>query len=140
MPTYTLDLTIPANTPEISPIEKELEIKEGVITRISVLIPGGHLALAGFRLLYGIEPIFPAQEAAWIKGNDESFVIDEWWDLVEEPCRLRVQGYNTDETFDHTFYIRIIALPRKVALAHQLYLKRLGKEIASAFARMAGYV
>ena len=105
-----------------------------------IYIPAGHHALAGMRILYGIEQLFPKQKDTWLRGEDESIVVDEWWDLVEQPITLRVQGYNLDDTYDHTFYIRITALPREVALAHQTYLKRLGHEISAAFMRAAGYV
>ena len=140
MPTYILDLTIPKNTPETSPVEQPIEIKEGVITRVGVLIPAGMHALAGMRILYGIEQLFPRQKDTWLKGEDESIVADEYWDLVEQPITLRVQGYNLDDTYDHTFYIRITALPREVSLAHKLYLERLSREISAAFMRAAGYV
>ena len=135
-----LDLEIPKSTPEGEPVEKSIEIREGVIVKWLVLIPAGHHALAGMRVLYGIEQIFPRQKDTWLKGEDEPIAVDEFWDLVEQPVTLRVQGYNLDDTHDHTFYIRIVALPREVALAHQIYLKRLGREISAAFMRAAGYV
>ena len=117
-----------------------MEIREGVIVRWLVLIPAGMHALAGMRILYGIEQLFPKQKDTWLKGEDESIVVDEWWDLIEQPITLRVQGYNLDDTYDHTFYIRIVVLPREVALAHKLYLERLSREITTAFMRAAGYV
>ena len=140
MPTYTLDLTIPANTLEDSPVEQLVEIKEGVITRIGVLIPAGHHTLAAMKILYGIDQVFPAKKGTWLRGEDESVIMDEFWDLPEQPCTLRAQGYNLDDTHKHTFYIRITALPREVALAHQLYLKRLSRELSAALMRAAGYV
>ena len=135
MPTYTLDLKIPKNTLKDLPIEHPLKIDEGVITRVSVLIPAGHHALAGMRILYGIRHFFPAGEDQWLSGEDESVIADEFWDLPEQPCTLRVQGFNIDDTYDHTFYIRITALPREAALAHRLYLRRLGDELAKAVIR-----
>ena len=92
------------------------------------------------RILYGLDPLLPAHADAWIRGEDESLSLDEWWDLVEQPITLRVQGWNEDDTYDHTFFIRIVVLPREVALAHKLYLERLSREISAAFMRAAGYV
>jgi len=140
IPTYTLDLPIPPNTPENVPVEKELKIREGVIINWLLLIPPGHLALARTRVLYGLEPLLPAHEDAWIRGNAESLVIDDFFDPPEQPYRLRFQGWNEDTVFDHTFYFRVVVLPRQLALAHQLYLRRLGREISEAFMKGIGWV
>jgi hypothetical protein len=140
MPTYCVDLEIPKSTPEDSPVEKKLKIKEGVITRWLILCPAGMHALARARVLYGLEPLLPAHEDAWIRGEDESLNVDEFWDPPEEPYKLRFQGFNLDDTYDHTFYIRVVVLPREVALTHRLFLKRIGEEISEAFMRAAGYV
>ena len=140
MPTYTLDLKISKNTPEISPVEQRLKIHEGVIVRWLIYIPSGHHALAHMRILYGLDQILPYKKDTWLRGEDETLNLDDWWDPPEQPYELRVQGYNLDDTYDHTFYIRVVALPREVALAHKLYLERLGREISAAFMRAAGYV
>jgi len=140
MPTYTLDLTIPKATPEDSPVERKLKIKEGVVTCWLVLIPPGHLALARCRVLYGLEPLLPAHEDAWLRGNAESLVIEDFFDPPEQPYELTFEGWNEDTVFPHTFYFRIVVLPRQLALAHQLYLKRLGKEISEAFLKAAGWI
>jgi hypothetical protein len=46
MPTHCLDPTVPKSTPRSSPVEAELEVREGVVVRWSVLIPAP----------YGLEP------------------------------------------------------------------------------------
>ena len=140
MPTYVLDLEVPKSKPEDDPKELELEIREGVITRWFILIPAGHQTLARMRVLYGLEPLLPAHEDAWIKGECEVLDLNDWWDPPEEPYKLRFQGWNEDDTNPHTFYVRIVVLPREVALAHRLFLRRIGEEISEAFMRAAGYV
>jgi hypothetical protein len=140
MPTYTLDLEIPEKTPESKPVERELEIREGVVVRWIILIPPGHHCLARMRVLYGLEPILPAHEDAWIRGENETLNIEEFFDPPEQPYRLRFQGWNEDESWPHTFYVRVVVLPRELALSHQLYLRRLSQEIAEAFMRAAGYI
>jgi len=132
MPTYCVDLEIPANTPEDDPVERELEIREGVVVRWLILIPAGHHALARMRVLYGLEPLLPAHEDAWIRGEDESLNIEDFFDPPEQPYRLTFQGWNEDSKYGHTFYIRIVVLPR--------VLRRIGEEISEAFMRAAGYV
>jgi len=140
MPTYALDLKIPKATPEDSPVERRLKIKEGVVTRWIVLIPAGHHSLARMRVLYGLEPLLPAHANAWIRGEDESLAVDEFWDPAEQPYELTFQGWNEDDTYDHTFYVRVVVLPRHVAAAHQQFIRRLGREIGEAFLRATGWV
>jgi len=140
MPTYCLDLTVPKSTPKSSPVERELKIREGVIVRWSVLIPAGHMAGAGMRALYGLEPVFPAHEDAWLRGDDETVVMEDFWDPPEEPYTLTFQAWNEDPLHDHTFYVRLAVLQREVASAHQLFLKRVAKEISDAFLKAGGWV
>ena len=140
MPTHILDLTIPANTPEISPIEKELEIREGVVTNWLVLIPAGHHSLARMRVLYGLYPLLPRAESIWLRGEDETLNIPDFFDPPEQPYRLRFQGWNEDDTYNHTFYTRVVVLPREQALAHAQFLRRLSHELSEAFMRATGYV
>jgi len=144
MPTYPVDLEIPPLTSADEPVERRVEIKEGVVTNWMLLIPPGHLALAGIRVLYGLDPILPAAPDSWIKGDGESLNFPEFFDPPEQPYELRVQGYNTDETFPHTFYLRIVVMPRKIAYLHQEFLKRqaqlIGQGVTSALMRAWGVI
>jgi len=140
MPTYCVDLEIPKNTPETNPVEVELTVREGVVTRWLILIPAGHQSLARMRILYGLEPLLPAHEDVWIRGEDESLNVEDFFDPPEQPYRLRFQGWNEDDTYDHTFYCRVVVLPRQIAIAHQQFIRRLGREIGEAFMRAAGWI
>ena len=140
MATYTLDLEIPANTPKEKPVEKILQIKEGVITCWLILIPAGMHSLARMRVLYGLDPLLPRAEGVWLRGEDETLNVPDFFDPPEQPYRLRFQGWNEDDTYNHTFYTRVVVLLREQALAHAQFLKRLSHELSTAFMRATGYV
>jgi hypothetical protein len=106
MPIYTEEIIIPANTPESSPITKETTIQGYFLEKVHVLIPHGHQALAGLRIKYGLKQIIPYEEGTWIKGEGESLTFTPLYELPEYTCKLILEGYNEDDTYDHSFYLR----------------------------------
>ena len=107
LPTYCKRLRIPANTSEENYVEVQVEVEGDILKKVVVLIPDGHHALAHFRLRYGIKNIVPYEEDQWLEGNNEQVTFEPNWELPEHPCLLRLQGYNEDDTYEHSFYVRI---------------------------------
>lgn len=105
---WTIDFTIPANTPRENPVEASLTVEGDVITWVSILIPSGHFALAGMKILYGNKPLIPEEVDMWIKGNNETLQWEDYIPLPERETTLRFMGYNLDTDNDHTFYVRIV--------------------------------
>jgi len=104
---YVVNITVPANTPRDKPIEKEIEIKEPILKRISCFFPPGVCCLAGFRVLYGTEQIFPQPKDEYVVGHSETVVGEVYFQLPEVPCKLRIQAFNEDTKYPHTLYIRL---------------------------------
>jgi len=115
MAIYTAKLTIPANTPRDSPVSVTVELERAVITRIIIRIPSGHLVLTGMRICYGDMQLWPEESGTWITGENEVIDWTEYFELPDDPTRLRLEGYNEDDTYDHAFLIRICTLPRAIA-------------------------
>jgi len=111
MPIYTLTLSIPANIPEDNPTVKEITVEGAILDALHVLIPPGHCALARLALFYGIRQIFPYLPATWLRGDGESLTFRLGWPLPELQTTLTFKGWNEDDTYQHTFYIRIQTLP-----------------------------
>lgn len=106
---YVLDFNIPKNTPETTPATADLTMDAGTVSRINIIIPPGHAALAGLQLFNDTEQVIP--KTGWIKGNDDNLIFDVDITLVGtgSPAvyKLTAKGYNLDDTYDHTFYIRV---------------------------------
>ena len=115
---YCTSITIPPNTPKGNPIIKEIEVKEPVITTVSVYFPPGHACLTGVAIFYGEEQISPAKNYDWLRGNDESVNAQLYWISPIVPCRIKIKAFNEDTTYTHTVYIRVEALPVDIALWH----------------------
>jgi len=129
---YTVELSIPPNTPEDNPVEKTLGIQGAILERVHFLIPSGHQSLARLAIFYGIRQIFPKQPGTWLKGEDESFSMRIGWRLPESKVKITLKGWNEDDTYQHTFYLRLEvvekveeARPWQVIIDFVAILKRL---------------
>jgi len=139
MTTYVFKLSVPAKTPKENPVTARLRIEEGAISKVLILIPPGHQALAGLQLWYGLEQIFPRPPGSWLVGEDESIAFDELWIPPEEPYYIIVKGYNEDDTYAHAFYIRVVVMPREIANV-ALTIRRMGMRILRAIRELGGWI
>jgi len=115
MAIYTIKLTIPANTSKDAPVSTSVKLARAVLTRISIRIPAGHHAFAGLRILYGHLQLWPEETDTWISGDDEALEWNEYFELPDDPTRLTLEGYNEDDTYEHSFYVRMMTLPKAIA-------------------------
>jgi len=111
---FTFSLTAPANTAKTSPVKKTLKLRKGIITKISVLIPPGHAALAHLAIFDGETQIMPWGDDQWIEGADETITWEPDYPLPSEPATLEARAWNEDDTYSHTFYMRVWVKPAKV--------------------------
>jgi len=135
MPIYTVTFTIPANTPSTNPTTSEVEIEGYVLEKISILIPSGHQALAHMRVKYGIKNIVPFEEEQWLEGDNESITFEPWWILPETPCRIVLEGYNEDDTYSHSFYVRFTTKWK-----HEILPQLIVKSFLQGLRRLFGWV
>ena len=112
---YTTSLTIPANTAKNNKVCTEISIREGVITKISIVIPWGHFGLAHLIILDGTTQIIPFNPDSSIVGNDETFTFDVNIDVKEPEHVFKICGWNEDIQYSHTFYVRFIVMPHDIA-------------------------
>jgi hypothetical protein len=123
---YTVDLAIPANTPKTSPVTQTVKLETGVLRKISVLIPPGHQCLAHVVLLDGSTQIFP--RIGDLHGDGETVEADVFIEIPEPERILTLVGWNDDDTYQHTFYVRLNVLPLWLAAPH-IYIMNMIKRI-----------
>lgn len=100
---YPVELTVPASTPLGNPTILAVPLEDNVLVDIEVIIPAGHVALTGVRVLSSNQQILPWGNLSWLKGNDYTRVFD--YDAEVNSKAISVQGYNVDSVA-HTFYLR----------------------------------
>jgi hypothetical protein len=104
MPVYFFDFSIPPST---SKHKESLEVEGEVLSKLYILIPGGHYALTGLRIMYGEQQLVPAVKDTYIKGNNVLYFFEPMLTLPHTPCLLTFEGYNNDEIYSHTFYVAV---------------------------------
>ena len=125
MPLVCVDFTIPANTPKTSPYRLTVKVPAGVVKKVWVIIPPGHMGLAHLIIRHGETQVIPYYGD--IHGDNEPLVFDETYELPSEDV-LTFEGWNEDSKYPHTFIVRLLILPRHIAYPEYgvlLALKRL---------------
>jgi len=116
---YVITLEIPKSTPMEDPAQTKLTIYEPWIRRIMIRIPPGHAGLAGLRIYYGHDVIFPHEEFEWVKGDDQFIDTEFIWKTPEQPCLLILKGYNQDPYYDHSFIVYLEAVQEEYVKWYQ---------------------
>lgn len=100
---YPVELTVPASTPPGNPAKQAVSLEDNDLIDIEVIVPAGHVALTGFRVLSSNQQVLPWGNSSWIKSDNYTRVFDYNDEIGADA--ISVQGYNVD-VIDHTFYAR----------------------------------
>ena len=111
---YSMVFTIPKNTSENDPYEQKLQISSGILHQVSVVIPPGHAGLTGCALDIGLHQIAPTNQNEWFKGDDTRWMYPEYIEIPPGEHELNLRGYNTDDTYDHSFILGVGILPVQI--------------------------
>ena len=132
MPSYAWDILITANKLEKTPVEKELNLTIGVITKIAIKFPPGCHGMVRVRLLHRRFQLIPLSGGEWVTGDGETVPFPEYFELKETPADLNFIGCSPGTGHNHTITVRITVLPKAVATFIPLidvmtkFLKRIG--------------
>jgi len=110
-------ITIPKKTTSNNPIIVTFGIAKGIITKFMVRPKPGHAGLAHLIILHHEHQIAPSTENMNLYGD--SFPIDweDYYESYQPPYELKLKGWNSDDTYPHTFDVFVAILPRKAILA-----------------------
>lgn len=105
MPTYLVDLTIPAQTRMSSPVSTRLTLTGPYIQRGSILFPDGCLGLVGIRITNHGRQIIP--EMGWVTGNGNPPVVFGGYRPEGPDWDFFIEGYNMARDWPHTVRIMV---------------------------------
>lgn len=120
---YVKEISTPITTYATSPKTTKLRIWKGVIHKIDVLIPAGHAGLAKLQIFIGGHIIMPTNEDGYISGDDTTVPGKFFIDLERDISTAIIKTWNTDDTFAHTFIVRISVLPRWILIPQIMVTK-----------------
>jgi hypothetical protein len=101
---YDIAFTVPAGTPQSSPVSVTWHTEDNVIDDIELEIPPGHNGLTGIRVMKGDSQLLPFSTGTFIVANDYSRVFP--MHLYMPTSDIILQGFNNG-AYPHTFYLRM---------------------------------
>ena len=110
-------ITIPSGQTKADPEVEILKIAHGIITKIMVRPRPGHHALAHCVILHHEHQIAPSTENMDLSGDELPIDWEEYYESYQPPYELKIEGWNDDDLYPHTFDIFVAILPRKAILA-----------------------
>lgn len=96
MPLYEFDLTVPLNTLAAAPVEAELPLHPGVITKFSIQFPAGCVGMVHARILREGSVIMPNNADNDIKGDNIVVESEEDLDITGRPHSVIAQAWSPD--------------------------------------------
>jgi len=116
MTLYVVELQVPANTPDIDPVKKEVYVEGGVIVWVEVHFPPGVAAKVKTALFSGHYQIFPRPFGTWLTGDGETIRAELFHVLEARSAKLTVYGKSPGSLYPHTIIWRINVLPKQIAM------------------------
>lgn len=109
MVTYSVDLILPANTPERSAVEVIIPVYAGFLENVAVLFPDGCAQLARVALFDRDSRLVPGSSSPtpWLTGDNETIKAQVGRKVSGPPYLLKLRGWNEDDTYPHIPTIRI---------------------------------
>ncbi len=114
---FEASITIPKNTTSASPVTETFGIAHGIISKIMVRPRPGHAALAHMVILHHEHQIAPSTEGMDLHGDALAIDWEEYYESYQPEYELKLQGWNDDDTYPHTFDVFVAILPRRAVLA-----------------------
>ena len=114
---FQASITIPKNTIFEAPKVVVFKIALGIITKIMVRPRLGHASLAHLIIKHHEHQIAPSTENMDLHGDSSPIDWEEYYESYQPPYELKLQGWNEDDTYPHTFDVFVAVLPRKAILA-----------------------
>ena len=103
---YTHELTIPKNTTKDKPIHEAMLVSYGFLYKIEIQFPSGCAGLAGIKIFDGGHQLYPSTLGLWFLSDNYTISFDDSILKLTSPFQFDLFGYNLDETYDHTIYVR----------------------------------
>ena len=104
---YTLDVTTPANTAKIAPLETLIRLTRGLVYRVEIDFPAGAVGLHHVTIHDGGFQVWPSTNHQTFHQDAVSIGFDETYFKLSPPYEFLIRTYNLDDTFPHLVQVRI---------------------------------
>ena len=114
---FSGSITIPAGTLKGNPTVATLAVAKGIITKYMVRPRPGHAGLAHLVIRHHEHQVAPSHEDSDLHGDALPIDWEEYYEVKGPPYDLKLEGWNDDDTYPHTFDVFVAVLPRHAVLA-----------------------
>lgn len=114
---YETRLTLPRTTGYVYALRASMPIHPGIIKQVTLEFPAGCAGLVYARVLYWEHQIWPGNPDGTFRGDGVNLVWPEDLEIIDPPYELTLEGWNTDDTFEHTVTLRVQLITRDKDLA-----------------------
>lgn len=104
---YTRTITSSAGGSASSPTLDRMAVTKGLIYQFDLYFPPGSSGLLHIRIADGAYPLYPSEPSEWFFGDNSLITFPDRYFIQTPDQMLQIWHYNTDDTYDHTFQIRI---------------------------------
>jgi len=110
MTLYTVDITVPANTPDEEPVRRKVQVEGDIITRVGVHFPPGPASMVRVWINYGRLRIWPVGPDKWVVGDNVTIWDDFYHELPHEPYIITICASSPGTAYPHniTVYISVV--------------------------------
>ena len=113
---YAKHVLFPFGQTEATKTIEHFHISKGWIYRAWLIFPPGCAGLVKVRLLHQGHPIIPINKSDYVKADNYTFELPMYFPVPTEPFRVTFEGWNEDDTFNHTITLMLLVLPKNVIL------------------------
>ena len=103
-----IQLTVPPNTDPSAPVKLSTLYDDETLSQQVIKVPLGHAYLTGVQIhAAGVGRIVPEKgsNTDWLIDDDRVIVKNVFVKISPPSFNVEVRAYNTDDTYEHTFYI-----------------------------------
>jgi len=111
---YRYYLTVPRGTTASAPVRKEIELPEGVITKVRVRFPPGPRGQVYTAVYQGAHKMWPRGEGNYAWGDDEPIEMSEHVRNIVG-WHYFLEGYAPLTSYDHTIWWDFNVLEKEYA-------------------------
>jgi len=108
---FKIDLPTPANTPYMNRVITPLRVYPGITRRVWIGFPLGCYGLCHVRVYQGSWQVWPWEVLTDFAWNDYVFTFEDYYAITDEPCELRIEHWNLDDSYAHTPFFAVLIEP-----------------------------
>lgn len=104
---YNVEQLFPFGAVESEYTQQRVVLGKGIVFRFELYFPPGSCGLTYVRISENDRQIYPVTPNTHFRGENIKFEFDDTYLVDIPPYTWTFEGYNLDDTYDHTIFLNI---------------------------------